>query len=911
MVLGRTKTFKMMKGEEDLLDANNIAQEASHKKKRSRRRRKPRSTNNATTTTTTTSHPPTQAATPTKVKPVVKSPHNHNNTTTSSTTSKRPHDSPMTKRDLYFSLHCGLVSIAHGNLAVARVTMINYDAQVVLDTFVQVPVPVLDFGRTGITPQAISPKKNPQAMSFAQVRQSVRQILRGKIVVGHDLGTSLKALGLTHPTSDMRDASMFRFFQYDQVDGVTQQRVVVQRPLVDLAAEFLQRDLPISCSAMDMCMAQLELYKTFRKEWETELVEQGRSTHNNNHRAVHAPPAVPSYGTRSRTSSFDVDSSSVAAYSSYAGSSTYDASSSSPTTTRLYHKKTKKNHPCTRPRSDSCEENYPPAAAPLLTSENLEMLTQYNRYNHHHHNHFYPPGSSVALSEYSSYTAASESLQLQEEEETTASSSWFRFGPRKSKYVTNRQQQASQEPSHMTSWNEEPEDGSRRTMVIMGELDEYHSHPYPNNSHHNSLQEEEVDFQQNHNDDAAATVGQSSSSWFAFRRPKSPSTTTTTTTPPAAAAGLSSSSAFVKVLEPEDAARSATAVNVAVDTTLPPVDLGYYYDGNSEAVLRDGKQQQQQQQQPSSSWFSSFRRPKSPGPGVSDQQRPVTPLHRRRSSMGGTTAATTTTATAGPDLSERSDKSNNNNHMLDSSPSSMSHRHSKSLDNVVGTAARSNKHHEDAEKSTANSSWFSFRRSTGKSSSKDPQQQQQPEISKEDAADSSSFLVLQEQPTLQTVGSEEAGEDDWIREVVGSPRTQEKELRVFTELGFEASLPHNPQVSRPLKESKWLPRFLRSSKSSTTSSQSEHVEFSAQEEVQGDLFSVQQQQQQRPKSTLNPAFFSEDESNLPRHHRSRSFTRDRLETEVTHLDDDLSLSSEDMIVAMARDMEQNLAYLTL
>ena len=178
----------------------------------------------------------------------------------------------MTKRDLYFSIQCDMVGIGHGASAVARVTLLNWECQVVLDTFVQVPVPVTDYRQTGITPLDLY--DNSLAMSFAQARQAVDRILRGKILIGHGVDAHLVALGLTHPCCDVRDtASRFASNELNPLTGNP-----VTKGISELSLEILKR--PISederLQPLQNCMAALELYKTFRSEWEQDLIKKTR-----------------------------------------------------------------------------------------------------------------------------------------------------------------------------------------------------------------------------------------------------------------------------------------------------------------------------------------------------------------------------------------------------------------------------------------------------------------------------------------------------------------------------------------------------------------------------------------------------------------------------------------------------------
>jgi RNA exonuclease 4 len=105
------------------------------------------------------------------------------------------HDAPMTKNDLYFALDCEMVGIGPdgSDSAVARVTLLNWEKEIILDTFVKVPVTVTDYRThvSGIQPQDI---ESENAMTFEEARRRVEHILRGKILIGHGLENDLCAL---------------------------------------------------------------------------------------------------------------------------------------------------------------------------------------------------------------------------------------------------------------------------------------------------------------------------------------------------------------------------------------------------------------------------------------------------------------------------------------------------------------------------------------------------------------------------------------------------------------------------------------------------------------------------------------------------------------------------------------------
>lgn len=825
--------------------SNEEGEAASHlagsmnKKKRSRRRRKPRSAKNN------------------QVQPVEKQQQQHHGGA-----SKKHHDAPMTKRDLYFSLHCELVSIGHGAPAVARVTMINWDAEVVLDTFVQVPVPVTDFRLTGITPDVVS-THNPQAMSFAKVRQSVHQILKGKILVGYNLQEHLTALGLTHPPTDVRDAAKFQMFQYEEIDGVCKERVVVERPLVDLAAEFLHREVSVAGNPMDACIVALDLYKTHRKEWETRLVElTHQGDQNRNYYAVNAVSVPRAYASHSR--SFEEARPRLPSYDEslpgYGGVSVApqpeERSSSWFSLGR------------SRQSYNAQESN---RTQPVLTPEALESLncSQYGEmpaYARHHpyYGHggamvyassssnpgssTYYEDSSMISDSYATESVASSSVhdegqhgfpqppaqQTMAPSSSTISSSWFRFGSRRTRYP----EQLPKEP--MSSLTEEPDDSPNwpvQSSIVPVELIENIS---PETDEQGK---DEIGIPNNTDDEKP-----SSSSWFSFRRPKSPRP------------GKS---------QEDSGDERASTPNRRRRSNL---NTG-----------RSGKWQEE-----------------------SSDDRATTPSRRRRASLGSTNLSDSIRSGG-----------------RQSSVGSAGRRNSLDQEQPALTES------EEPEKQS--SSWFSFRRSS-RSTSVPKGRTMFGTNAKEDPSESN------DQPDLLTKGTETL-EEDWMREVVGSPNSQEKELLTVSwdseSVGLEAQEIMVPEASRQLsaKESKWLPRFLRSSKSTAGDSSATRDDYmqetSRYEWPSQPPVAPLSMNDQQPK-ILNPSFFSRNGGGVGTGGSPGSsdvddgeydgvfFPRSRLETECTlptvasEGEDEVSGDSfDDSGQEFVHGTEENFAYLNL
>ena len=92
--------------------------------------------------------------------------------------------------------------------AVARVTICNFSGQVILDKFVKVPVPVTDY-RTFVSGIEAKDLEGDNAISPTEVRKLVKEILHGKILIGHALENDLAALQITHPWHDIRDSANY------------------------------------------------------------------------------------------------------------------------------------------------------------------------------------------------------------------------------------------------------------------------------------------------------------------------------------------------------------------------------------------------------------------------------------------------------------------------------------------------------------------------------------------------------------------------------------------------------------------------------------------------------------------------------------------------------------------------------
>lgn len=166
----------------------------------------------------------------------------------------------------YVALDCEMVGVGDGGIqsALARVTLLNYQGQIVYDEFVRPSEPVTDYRTfvSGITEQDLA----EQALDLQVVRQNVLELLEGRILIGHALKNDLTALGIHHPWFLTRDTAKYEPFLKMSYHGIP-----CARKLKDLAAEHLSREIQVPgmshCPVQD-ALAALDLYKHVRVQWE-------------------------------------------------------------------------------------------------------------------------------------------------------------------------------------------------------------------------------------------------------------------------------------------------------------------------------------------------------------------------------------------------------------------------------------------------------------------------------------------------------------------------------------------------------------------------------------------------------------------------------------------------------------------
>ncbi|BFZ54288.1 3'-5' exonuclease [Savitreella phatthalungensis] len=166
----------------------------------------------------------------------------------------------------YVALDCEMVGVngpPHGpreESALARVSITNYNGHTVYDTYVSPPrgSKITDY-RTWVS--GIRPQHLYKAPSADSVKEHVRELLKGRILIGHALGNDFRVLGFSHPRHLTRDTSTFPGFKQYAKGKTPGLRVVCE-------AELGLKIQGGSHSSVEDAQATMALYRKYKSAFE-------------------------------------------------------------------------------------------------------------------------------------------------------------------------------------------------------------------------------------------------------------------------------------------------------------------------------------------------------------------------------------------------------------------------------------------------------------------------------------------------------------------------------------------------------------------------------------------------------------------------------------------------------------------
>ena len=146
-----------------------------------------------------------------------------------------------------------------------RCTIVDYHGKVLYDSYLRPNQPILSLRTrySGITAQDMQ-----MAIPIDDARLEILDILRGKLVVAHDISNDLEALAITLPPEMIRDTCFYVALRRRAGLGV------MNRPsLKNLSLRLLGKEIQnrAHCSCEDSRTA-MELYHCVEEEWEKEIV---------------------------------------------------------------------------------------------------------------------------------------------------------------------------------------------------------------------------------------------------------------------------------------------------------------------------------------------------------------------------------------------------------------------------------------------------------------------------------------------------------------------------------------------------------------------------------------------------------------------------------------------------------------
>ncbi|KAG8925411.1 3'-5' exonuclease [Tulasnella sp. 417] len=196
----------------------------------------------------------------------------------------------------YVAIDCEMVQVGDAReFSLARISIVNFFGHIVLDTYVKQTRQVTEYltAISGIRPGDL---KGPNAKSFDEVQQVVRELFKGRIIIGHSIQHDLDVLKLAHPATHIRDTQLMTG-KHPKLKTLVKQKLGID----------IQVGEHSSVTDARAAMALFRLHKAETEQIKLKEAEEWGGVGSEDPKVLEAPGEIGNESARQASSNTDVE----------------------------------------------------------------------------------------------------------------------------------------------------------------------------------------------------------------------------------------------------------------------------------------------------------------------------------------------------------------------------------------------------------------------------------------------------------------------------------------------------------------------------------------------------------------------------------------------------------------------------